>query len=126
MLTKSYTQSFVAGLVPATQVFAHLSIKRKKAWMAGSSPATNEKIEAGGDAGGYWAAADRNCGATCCMNRVRLLVVASCGSGPRRKGTITPPMPSVAISAIASATRAGDPWMKPCSVLARADGRSAA
>jgi len=30
----------VAGLVPATHVFAKRSVKRKKAWMAGTRPAT--------------------------------------------------------------------------------------
>src|SRR5713101_3052581 len=30
----------VAGLVPATHVFAKRSVKRKKAWMAGPSPTT--------------------------------------------------------------------------------------
>jgi hypothetical protein len=34
--------SFVAGLVPATHVFAKGSVKRKKAWMAGTSPATSD------------------------------------------------------------------------------------
>ena len=52
---------------------------------------------------------DRNSDATRSMNSMRLFMAASCGIGPSRKDAITPPTPSASISAMASATRAGDP-----------------
>src|SRR3984893_2058752 len=51
MLTKSHTQSFVAGLDPPIHAFFHLMERRAKTWVAETSPATNEKLAAGGDAG---------------------------------------------------------------------------
>ena len=55
----------------------------------------------------------RNWGATSRMKRVRLAAASSCDSGPRRKVAMTPPTPVSSISAIASATVAGEPQMKP-------------